>query len=111
MKEDIVLPKDLMKIDMEKLPFVNWDRFIVNTKDNKIDLYGWIKRKDKHEDFVILTYEYKGDSVWDAFYSTSSKKYDKEIFKLLECGGDEPFECQRVEEFFEIKNVVKLDGK
>jgi len=108
LKEDPSLPDDLMKEDMEKIPFVQWDRFIVNTKDKSIDLYGWIKRGDTHEDFVILTYEYEGENKWNIRYSTSSKKYDKKIFEILKCDGEEPFICNRVEEFFKIKNCIKL---
>ena len=74
-------------------------------------MYGWIKRKDTHEDFVILTYECVGENRWKTFYSTSSKKFDKEIFKLLECEGKEPYKCERVEDYFNILNVIKLEGQ
>ncbi len=110
-EDNPLLPEALMQIDMERLPFVNWDRFIVYPKDKKIDLYGWIKRKDTHEDFILLTYEYKGDFKWNTSYSTSSKEYDKEIFKLLDCEGEAPSKCQRVEEHFEIVNCIKLEEK
>ena len=106
METKIQLPVDLMKEDMRKLSFVKWDRFIVNIKDKKIDLYGWIKREDTHEDFVILTYESKGEG-WTISYSTSSKEFDNTIFKILQCDGEEPYKCERVEDFFKIKNVIK----
>lgn len=105
---EIQFPEDIMKEDMEKMPFVNWDRFIVFPEEGKIDLYGWIKREDTHEDFVILTYENEEGNKWKTAYSTSSKKYDKEIFKILECEGEEPNKCERVENFFNIKNCVRL---
>jgi len=109
LKEKMQFPEDIMKEDMEKLSFVNWDRFIVNIKEKKIDLYGWIKREDSHEDFVIITYEQTFSKKWKTSYGTSSKKYDKKIFKLLECEGEEPFVCQRVEDNFNIKNCIKLE--
>jgi len=108
LKEALQFPEDLIKEDMEKMPFVQWDRFIVNIKEGKIDLYGWIKRKDAHEDFVLLCYEDEAENRWKLSYSTSSKKYDKKIFKILKCDGGKPNKCERVEDFFKIKNCVRL---
>ena len=102
------LPVDLMKEDMLSLPFVRWDRFIVNFTERSIDVYGWIKREDSHEDFVILTYEEQRDKVWTMRYSTSSAQYDKEIFKSLKCEGDAPNKCERVEDLLDIPNVIRI---
>ena len=106
--QQIQFPHDLMQSDMEKMPFVKWDRFIVNIKEKKIDLYGWIKRGDTHEDFVLLCYENISGEDWKTSYSTSSKLFDEQIFKALECEEERPNKCERVEEFFKIENVVRL---
>ncbi len=100
------LPTGLMRVDMKSLGFITWDRFIVDLEEETVDLYGWIKREDKHEDFVVLNYK-KIESGWTTSFSTSSKKHDKEIFKLLE-GKGEPNRCERVEDFFDIGNMIKL---
>jgi len=102
------LPYELMKKDMESLNFVNWDRFVVfEEKDNnKVELYGWIKREDTHEDFIILIYNPE-KSKWITSFITSSKKYDKKIFEFLN-GKGKLFKCNRVEDSFKIKNMIKL---
>ena len=98
------LPKDLMEEDMKKLPFVNWDRFIL--KKRSVELFGWIKREDTHEDFVFIEYQLK-DDVWYMSFSTSSAEKTKEIHKLLECEGGHK-DCQRVENNFDVENCVRL---
>ena len=95
---------------MKAMPFVMWDRFVVDEKNKKIDLYGWIKReKDAYKDFVLIEYKIQKEKLWDSSYSTSSAKYDKEIFKELGCVGDKPNKCNRVESIFEIKNMIKIN--
>jgi len=101
------IPKSLMEEDMKKLSFVNWDRFVVNEERKILDLYGWIKREDSHEDFVLLEYKNTKDNLWDTTFSTSSEERTKDIFKLLECHGSHN-DCQRVEDKFDINNCIKI---
>ncbi len=106
MREEL---KTYMEEDMQKLPFVNWDRFIEFGDD--LDVYGWIDRKDSYKDFVLFKYKYiQEDDDWEMSYSNSSDKYSKAIFELLLCPGIHE-SCKRVEHFFKIENCVKLDLK
>ena len=69
------IPKDLMKKDMKKLSFVNWDRFVALTDIEVFFIFGWIERKkDNYKDFAMLFYIHKGNGVFDTFMPTSSKK-------------------------------------
>ena len=98
-----------MEEDMKKLDFVNWDRFSVNEENGTVDLYGWIPRKDTHEDFVLLIYTSK-HNTWDTKFSTSSKEKTKEIFKALRC-DEQHSNCKRVENVFAIKNCIHLSNE
>lgn len=104
--------KEIMQEDMEKLPFVNWDRFFEDGWD--LEVFGWIDREYNYKDFVSLRYDYDSKlsrqnrkKTWLLDFSTSSAKYSKEITEIL-TESDEHKDCQRVEEHFEIKNVIKL---
>jgi len=100
-------PEDLIKKDMELMGFVMWDRLTINEKAKVIDVYGWIKREDSHEDFVLLEYKQtKKINVWDTAYSTSSLKYTPEIHDILECQGKHN-NCIRIEDKFNIVNMIK----
>lgn len=101
------LPKDLMEADMNKLHFINWDRFVFNEETKKVDLFGWIKREDTHEDFVLLEYKQHKDGKWTTSFSTSSSERTEEIFKLLYCKGEHK-DCQRVESEFRVGNCIRL---
>lgn len=107
----MTIPKDLMQDDMEKLKFVTWDRFVVNPLGNRIELFGWIKRIDSHEDFVVLTYNLcSEDDVkqnWGMKFCTSSKKYSGQIALLLGCDRNHT-DCIRVEDHFTIKNCIRM---
>lgn len=96
-------PSDLMEEDMKSMHFVKWDRY-VETSD-KVDLFGWIKREDSHEDFVLLTYSKKEGNNWDTCFSTSSKEYSAEIARILQ---SEHSDCKRVENDFMVRNCVRL---
>ena len=98
----MILTKELheqIKTDIEKLPFVMWDR--LTQSGALITIFGWIDREDFYKDFVCLQYhgiEFK--------VTTSSKKYSEEISKLLECSHSD---CERVETYFKIPNVIKIN--
>lgn len=101
------LPTDLMKEDMKKLFFVNFDRYIFNDMDGEVNLFGWIKRDDNKHDFVLLRYDWSGGSNWNLCYSTSSKEYSKTIGERLGCGH---LNCTRVEDSFkDIDNCIRLN--
>ena len=77
---------------MNKLPFVDWDRFI--DLDDFIEVYGWIDReKDNYKDFVLLEFDMKKKVGY--CLATSSSKYSKEICKLL---GEKHIDCVPVDE-------------
>lgn len=100
------LPKDLMQIDMKRMDFVQWDRFVFNREIGTVDLFGWIARKDMRRDFVLLTYEKGLSRSWTTKYNTSSAKYSKEIYRILECEGGH-IDCTKVKSHFDIKNVER----
>ena len=104
--------KEIMKEDMEKLPFVIWDRFW--ERDNGATVFGWVDREDSYKDFVYMDYDYDSKTskknrinTWDMGYGTSSARYSKEIHRTLMCSDDHS-DCQRVENHFDIQNVVTL---
>jgi len=112
---DKKLPTDLMKSDMEKLDFVTWDRYVVDEGGKRVRIYGWIKRKDTHEDFALLDYYFKGysekgNSLWDTDFITSSKDYSEKINKDLGFEEEES-KCQRVENILDITNMVRLTSE
>lgn len=103
-----MIPKDLMKQDMLALPFVNWDRFVPAASGKSLDLYGWIKRKDSHEDFVLIEYTNTHQDKWTTKFSTSSAEYSDKIHALLEMDEGGHADCIRVEDHFQVDNMVKL---
>lgn len=101
------LPDELMISDMNALPFVTWDRFLRDNKNGIVEVFGWIKREDTHEDFVLLHYETNGSEEWELRFSSSSAKYHSEIRKNLGCSGTDSV-CERVEDkvwFHEVKSI------
>lgn len=85
---------------LKKMSFVNWDRYIGDT------YYGWIDRKDSYKDFVVVTLPTKMLG-WVEFI-TSSKKYSKQISKILGFAKNEHNTCKRIEDKFELKNCIHL---
>lgn len=94
------MDKEKIKTILQKLDFVKWDRYF--GKENLI-FYGWIKRKDTHEDFVSIEFDNEGNYVT---HGTSSSEYSKKISEILSAGHSE---CKRVEDFCDIPNVIKMD--
>jgi hypothetical protein len=76
---------------------VEWDRYGIRNNENGF-IFGWIKREDGHRDFVSVNFQL----TWNQFvfnYTTSSKKYSKEIAKILSKEGansvlDPYLECE-----------------
>lgn len=77
---------------LAKLDFVRWDRYV--EAHLGVMFYGWIPRDDGKNDFVIVVFE--KEQYW---YVTSSKKYTKEICRLI-IGDptDKHDDCKRVED-------------
>jgi len=89
-----------MQNQLQKLDFVEWDRFTEFKDENGqrvTRVFGWIDRPDEHEDFVQLEFLESGREI--ICLGTSSKRYSQKIAEILP-GGDEHVECQRVEDRF-----------
>lgn len=80
-------------------PEVNWDRWSGELED--LTVFGWIKREDTHEDYVELSIE-NGEPI---SISTSSAKYSAKFCERLEFTHSD---CKRVENYFNIPNVIRL---
>ena len=92
----------MLKEILEKLYFVNWDRYTQFT-DSSLAIYGWITReKDSYKDFLFI--EWDGNEV--VSFLTSSKERDEEINNLLGFSGGS--RCVRVESLVDITNSIKL---
>jgi len=90
------------------VPIVTWDRFVVVDRDGEqvVDVYGWIDREeDAYKDFVwVRFYE---DGTWE--YTTSSEEYTDYLYQTWFDGErDEHADCRRVEDAFDVENVVEL---
>lgn len=93
---------------LDKLPFVRWDRFVYCTSSTGrtgVEVYGWIDRKkDAYKDFLLL-------EIWEdggVNFNTSSAARSLEIFRILVGSGRGHQKCKRVEDFFTAKNAIKL---
>lgn len=104
---------------MTDLPFVDWDRAIEWIYENRkcMNIYGWIEREnDQYKDFVLLGF-YEKEDVEEAevtFHGTSSSKYGEEIYKRLFPEDDVVEmhnECFRLEDRFDVENLVKIQKK
>ena len=102
-----------MEEDMKSLSFVNFDRFYERGWD--VEVFGWIDKGDSYKDFVSLRYTYDTtqskktrQKTWILDWSTSSAKYTKEINVIINGESDDHSDCIRVEEHFNIKNVIRI---
>lgn len=94
---------------MIALPFVRWDRYVVDddSPGQCVCVYGWIKRGDSYKDFVSIVYSFDGKDVYHV-WTTSSAEYSEKIQSILNPEFKTHNACQRVEEQFHLPNVVKL---
>ena len=83
--------KNWIKEVMAKFPFVEFDRYIDDTDDNLIEVFGWIKRKDNDRDFIVLEFDFSTKDVY--CIATSSAKYSKQISKILK---EKHISCQKI---------------
>ncbi len=81
---------------LKKFDFVMWDRYFGECES--LTFYGWIERKDKYKDFLILDFGVK--PIW---WATSSEKYSKKIAEML---NQDHSRCNRVEYFMD-GNVIR----
>lgn len=91
---------DAIKAVLETFKIVQWDRWS-GTSDSFV-IFGWIDRKeDSYKDFVTINF-YEGRPT---DFATSSAKYSESIAQLL---GFTHSDCNRVEDRFDIENVIRL---
>lgn len=97
--------RDEVYVTLNLFPEVMWDRYI-ETHTGHI-FYGWIKREDSHEDFMIVRFDAYGSPTE---ILTSSKKYSSDFASRL--GWREGHsDCDRVEDLegSETLNCIKLN--
>lgn len=99
--KQLICRKEKIEETLKKINFANWDRFF--TYPNGLSVFGWIDRDDGKKDFVLL--EFMGELM---SFATSSKKYTEKIAEILNLQHSD---CQRVEDCFDIENVIKLGDK
>ncbi len=95
---------------LRKVDFVKWDRFLyLRDKEGKVwglGAYGWIDRKDSYKDICYIEFIFETHEVVPVI--TSSKKYSKKIVEILSSKDSPHFDCQRIENKFNISNSIKL---
>lgn len=99
--------KEWIEKILASLYFVKWDRYvdIIFKKQRALSFFGWIDReKDSFKDFVCIEFNLTSNLVY--FIATSSKKRSKEITEII--GEDKHNDCKRVEDNFEVSNVINL---
>ena len=105
------MKKKYVEKQLEKLDFVEWDRFTEFTNSDGVKFYrvfGWIEReKDEYKDFVNLEFQGNPESV--LFLGTSSKKYSQKIEEILYGDNEDHLSCKRVEDNFQVSNAIQLD--
>jgi len=104
---------ELITDALSRLDMVEWDRYVEghdpNTIGEYVNVYGWIDRPDSHEDFVLLRFMPDYSPTLIAF-TTSSDEYTEEIHeRIYGEAADGHVACQRVEDAFDVPNVVELD--
>lgn len=77
---------------LNRFPEVVWDRFVES--GNHIGVYGWIERKGKPRDFVLL--EHNAGHNW---LTTSSARYSEEFGRRL----NPHVPCQKVAGVFDVR--------
>ena len=97
--------KNILKITLEALPFVNWDRFVETA--NYVQVYGWIPRnlEKNYFDFIVLNFKKSDGTI--AYITSADQKHD-EIERILYKKPAAENKCQRVEDHFNIKNQINL---
>lgn len=95
-----------------RLGMVTWDRFTV-AEDSDIGtfltVYGWIDRDGDYKDFCVVRFFPDTDENLIS-YTTSSDEFTEEIHRRIfgEDAADGHNDCRRVEDRFDVENVVTL---
>lgn len=101
--------KQWIEQTLDKLPFVEWDRFTHWEFDDGNQLcrvYGWIERdKDQYKDFVLIDF-WKDDQEFNVI--TSSERYSEQITEILYDEDEEHGDCCRVEDHFDVENAIEI---
>lgn len=97
---------------LERFEFVKWDRIIPIGQEYFI--YGWIQRKDKYKDFLIISFDI--NEGIPLIWLSSSAKYDLPILEVFKHPETMPLalnnaQCKRVEDNFNIRNSITLENK
>lgn len=71
--------KKWIESTLRKLHFVKWDRLIC--EEFKINIFGWISRKDNYKDFVDIEFDLIQKKIY--LIATSSAKYAQKIAEIL----------------------------
>lgn len=92
-----------------KTPDVNWDRFvsIPSLLSKKIIVYGWIKRPDTHEDFLITNINISKRRIDSVMSSSPNKTFER----ILVGQSIHSIDCERIEWFLNIPNMIRLNVK
>jgi len=101
---------------LREFPYVNWDRLICTKTaegPHLITCYGWIDREqDSYKDFVVLTLVLDTKTAMHSI-SSSAKYSDAITDRCAELAGYSQAlhkQCIRVEDLFEIPNMVKINS-
>lgn len=94
-----------VKQQLLKAPFVQWDRFHM-VGGYAMSVFGWIERdKDAYKDFVVIDLHLHSRQVKSM--TTSSARYSQKLTELYDLAGHT--KCQRVEDYYNIPNMVCLE--
>ena len=94
-----------LKSWLHRFPFVKWDRFI--DLGYAYSIYGWIEREDSYKDFLVLEFSKKEQKI--IHWISSSVIYDNKITSILGNRNNlDNVECERVEKYIDLPNVIKL---
>lgn len=102
--------QEWVKEQLQRVTCVEWDRFSKGDWGNGttyLCIYGWINRDDNYKDFChLLVFP---ENEW-LMFTTSSEEYTLKIHEQL--FGESPEshnDCIRVEDEFDVSNMVELD--
>lgn len=93
-----------MTATLNRVPFVQWDRFVPSGRGGWT-VYGWIGRADGRADFVLLDLDTYGDAE---HFVTSSAARSRDIAAALGWPDRGHVDCLRVEaELPAVRNAAQ----
>jgi len=96
---------------LEKLDYIQWDRFLGldGTGVGGLQVYGWMKNKDsRFKDFIVLAFRIEPLNINVSLLATSSVEFHEKFEKFSE---QKYRKCKRIEDHLKIKNSIKLKKK